>query len=293
MTIVSLVPSATSATLPIRAAYDQVLAEIRAVPDSLLMPITVDIPSTVTKALGAWREIRALREEISGLPKFDLAAFDKLETYALALAHANTRYLAASEPLAPLSELFDEAVKRRETLASDAQALAQRGLLNGQKLKDLKGAVGYKNVAQDLLTLAELVRANYPSLAGKTAVTVEELDRVEVLAYQVLDAVGERDQGPAVVAESNDLRQRAFALFGRTYEQARRAIAYLRFEQGDLDDIAPSLFARSGTRKRSESEEAPPEAPVAPGAGSAQGTSAQPPASAPVGLPGSDPFGRP
>jgi hypothetical protein len=278
----------TSEELRFRHAYEQVLPEIEAVPTESLMAITVDITSAVTKVLGSLPQIREHREQVALLPRFDVAAFDKLETYALAAGFANTRHLAAAEPVAPLAELFDEAVKKRETLLIDATALAHRNLLNGQRLKELKGSSGYKNVAQDLLTLAETIRPSLDAIATKTAVTVEDLNRAEILADRILVAVGEREEGPASASQTAEIRQRAFTLFARTYEQARRAIGFVRFDEGDADDIAPSLFAGKASPKKKPEPELPAPLPTAPVAAPTNGHL---PAVA-AGLPGSDPFGR-
>jgi hypothetical protein len=59
-------------------------------------------------------------------------------------------------------------------------------------LKDLKGPLGYKNQAFDLLTLLTMGREAWPRIQGKTAVTSAELDEAETLADQLLTAVGER-----------------------------------------------------------------------------------------------------
>lgn len=43
------------------AAYERLLPEIDALPANALVVINIDVPSAVTSALGAWREISALR----------------------------------------------------------------------------------------------------------------------------------------------------------------------------------------------------------------------------------------
>jgi hypothetical protein len=57
----------------------------------------------------------------------------------------------------------------------------------------------------------------------------------------------------------------------RTYDEVRRLVAYFRWEEGDADELAPSLFAGRARKKNDEAELAsvPPvtngAAPVAPG----------------------------
>jgi hypothetical protein len=68
-------------------------------------------------------------------------------------------------------------VEKRDLFAADCTALAARQLIDAQRLKELKGTVGYKNQAFDLLTLIALMRENWQKIQGKAAVTLEELDQ--------------------------------------------------------------------------------------------------------------------
>lgn len=96
--------------------------------------------------------------------------------------------------------------------------------------------------------------------------------------------------------EANALeRQQAYTLFVNAYDQIRRAISFLRWDQGDADEIAPSLF---GGKKRRAATEAEPPVDSAPtpttGAAAATGpvvnAAGAGGTTAAVGLPGSDPF---
>jgi len=278
------------------AAYDRLLPEIDALPASALVVINIDVPSAVTSAIGAWREISTLRSELAAkLKDFDLAQFDKLEAYALATGHAHALYMAASAP-AGLTQLSEEVAKVRELLLSDAVALAKRGVFDGQKLKELKGPPGYKNIAFDLLALVAMFREKWSVLDGKTLIQPAELKAAQLLADRLISAVGEREQTPVQAVDAAERRQRAFSLFVNAYDQARRAIQYVRWAEGDVDSIAPSLYSGRGNSnvRRRGAEGTEPVAPVpvvqvqAPvavnggGAGSPQ---------APVaGLPGGAPF---
>jgi len=303
MAIDTTLESAPATTTPaavtvprFRDAYQRLSDEIRGVPDSALLTINVDIPSAVTTALGALPEIRALRARIvSELPTLDIARFDKIEDYTLAVAHAHSLYLVASAPVESVAALSEVAAKSRELLFSDATALARRGLLDAQRLKELKGPNGYRNLAFDLLALAAMLRENWARISAKTAVDLTELDQAETVADRLLTALGEREQGPSSVAVSSEMRQRAFTLFVTAYDQARRAVSHLRWEERDIDSIAPSLYAGRGSARRRQSDlEAPTSTPAAQTQAPAVGTPATyaspaVPAVAP-GLPGSDPF---
>jgi hypothetical protein len=89
------------------------------------------------------------------------------------------------------------------------------------------------------------------------------------VAAHLLGLTGQKDQSPVVVAAAADMRKRAFTLFSRAYDDARRAIIFLRWHKEDADTIAPSLYAsRGGSKKKSNAEESIP----APAASSVQTT---------------------
>jgi hypothetical protein len=286
-------------------AYNVALPDMLALKESELAHLNLDIPSAVTTTLGAWKEISQFRDQVSRLPDFDVASFDKLETYARAAWHAHSLFLAASEPAVPLQALGDKAVVARQTLLSDATALAHRGLVDGERLKDLKGPIGYKNVAVDIGMLVALLRERWTALEGKTPLTTAELNQANALAEKLVTAVGVREQAPVVVAAATDRRVRAYSLLLKTYDEARRAVAFLRWKKQDVDAIAPSLYAgRQNANHRGRDAAGRPGEPTTTAATSTKepGTVVTAPAaprpSAPastqvaVGFPGSDPFGK-
>lgn len=127
---------------------------------------------------------------------------------------------------------------------------AKRGLISAESLQKLKGPNGFKNVQTDLQILVHVFRANWANVTGKCATTETELARAEKLVSWLIQAVGLREQGPAEIAKSADLRVRAFTAFSRAYSDVRRAIAYVRWNEGDVDTIIPSLYQGRGGRKK-------------------------------------------
>ena len=184
----------------------------------------------------------------------------------MALSHANTLYLLATQPPDAVQALVEEGTSLRETLLTDATALARRGLINNNRLQDLKGAVGHKNVAVDLQVLTTLFRESFAEVEGKCATTVVELNRAESLAASILRAVGLKEQGTVLIAATSDIRTRALTLLLRVYESARRAVGYLRSEQNDADTIAPSLYAGRNNPKKKTGPDVPQPLKPAPSA---------------------------
>ncbi len=292
-------PVATSASeLRLRQAFEATRAERDALDPKSLRHITLDVPSAIVTVFGCIPELRALKPQMAGMPFVDPDVFDKCEQYALALAHAHRQFVIASQPSEPIAEMTEALKVLRERIYLDATALAQRGLVDAEGLRALTGTNGSKNTAFDVFALVELVRGSWSRIQGKTPITLDELDRAEVLAERLANALGKREQGQSTVPETSQARQRAYALFVSTYDAARRVVTFLRWNEGDADTIAPSLWKGRGSRP-GRSDTAPDPAPdgtVSPanqpavGGGAAPdapATGAQPAAS---GLPLSAPF---
>ncbi|HEY5958566.1 MAG TPA: hypothetical protein VIV60_18520 [Polyangiaceae bacterium] len=268
----------TNSTTPrFRDAFVRLTNDIRAVPEEQYLQINVDVASSVTTILGAWPEIRNMRAELlQYMPNFDIAILDHLESYALALGHAQTLYQTATAPSASLIALGTETEKVREVFLAEIKMQMARGLIDAAATKDLKGVNGYKNVAFDVFALSNILRNNWTKIAGRTSVTTDELDAAEVLADKLVTAVGEREQAPTTAAEAVRDRQGAYTLLMNAYDEVRWAIGYLRRKEGDIEDIAPSLYLGRGSGKKKEEKNPQPIAPTAPTAPTTTTTTTQP-----------------
>jgi hypothetical protein len=181
-------PSATddaALELPTEAAFTELLPEMSAVPDDQLTALNVDVVEVVTLVLGVLPKLRALRPEIQQLPFFDLARFDRLEKYALALNHAHTRYRSTLPSRGNVAELGKELALVRDRLYSNAMSLADFGLLDGNLLKDCKTVTGYRAKVTDVFTLVAVFKQSWSQVMGKTPVTLEALSDAGTRAENV------------------------------------------------------------------------------------------------------------
>jgi hypothetical protein len=120
----------------------------------------------------------------------------------------------------------------------------------------IRQGAGHLDTANDLVELSMLFRDERATLAGKTQVTDAEAERADELGFLIIDALGQRDVGTdglSAPAKHEEDRLKAFWLFHNTYEESRRAMAFVRWYEGDADLLVPSLF--SGRRRRSTTEE--------------------------------------
>ena len=224
-------------------AFDRCRAQLAAVKPEQFVPINVDVKSAVVTVLGSLEEIKGLRAEMATLAKTDLALVDALEDYALSTQEANARYGYAAAPSPAVAVFHEEALKLRETLRLTAQIAAHHGLIGEERLAGFKGLAGYKNVGNEVYGYATMLLEFWPSLAGKVPVTEAQLLDAKKVATDLLYAVGLKEEAPAKMAEAGLARNQAFTLMMRAYDEVRRAVSYLRWAEGDADEIAPSLYA--------------------------------------------------
>ncbi len=261
-----------------RAAFEKALPLCKALPVEELLPINVDVQGAVAAGLSTLKRVMHLRDRAQALPEFDIKVFDDLETHTLATGHAHTLYQTASAEPEELRELNEEGMRLRGVLYADAVALATRKLINGERINEMKANVGYQNLAFDLMALAQVLRSNWDKISSKTAITSDDLDRAELIGDRLMNALSDRAIAPAALADVTEQRQRNFTLFVHSYSQVRRAITFLRWDENDLDQLAPSLYAGRGNsniKKKDDPTSSQPSVPSPPpAAGNAPGASA-------------------
>ena len=130
------------------------------------------------------------------------------------------------------------------------RALAARGLLDPASVQEIRTGQGNLDIANDLVALCASLGASWAKIENKTAATAEEVHRAGDLGPLLLAALGVREHGTtATPAEAADRKVRAFTLFTTADDQTRRAVCYLRWNEGDADSLAPSLYkGRGGSR---------------------------------------------
>lgn len=243
-------------------AFEMLRDEIAGVPEDRLTPINIDVEQAAVGVLGCLPDLRRLRPGIvAESPTYDMTTYDKIDVYAMAAAHAYVRHRAASVPPEDIPPLVAELTEARDQLEHDARVLARRKLLDEDRLKELRRIHGHKNLTFDALLLVAILRDSWEHIGGRTAVTLEELDRTERVVQRLARAVGFREYGTEEIAEAVITRNRAFSLFVRAYENVRRIVTFHRWHEGDGNRYAPSLYrGRGGRGKKPQKGAARPNA---------------------------------
>jgi hypothetical protein len=249
--------------------------EIAALSSSALLPIKVDISRAVSIAIGALPHLADLRPRlVAELPQHPIHITDKIGTYALAAWYAHLLTLPSTKAGGTLEVLLAEATPLREDLLVAAEALAHKKLLDPATVVTIRSGQGNLDKANDLVALAALFTQRWSHVHGKTTVALHDVERAAELGPLLLVALGAREQPGMSGSNPKDpaeQRVRAYTLFVNAYEEARRAVSYLRWHEEDVDDIVPSLFGgRKSARKAKEVEPPASEPPAEDGAAASE-----------------------
>ena len=165
--------------------------KIRKVPQDELITINIDCTYAVTIVLGAAQRWASLRPQMVRLgDAVDLALIDEAPALGYALSYANADYVRATTPSESLPALHDEGERLRELMLASKVVLEKHGLVPGKHLEELKGPVGYLNLSHDLTALVRFFRDNWAQIAGKTPLSIAEVDRASIVAGRLLTGVG-------------------------------------------------------------------------------------------------------
>lgn len=242
-------------------ALASILDVLAAMPADDLEIVNVDINAAVVTAIACVPELAPFRAEIARINPAAAEALDKLDVLARALNQAHARYLVNEGAVPEVAELSKRVVEMRALLFAEASVLVQRKLVDGEKLTQLKGIVGFRNQINDVLQLVEVLREAVANGRAGAFVNAKELDEAEAAAQALVVAMGKREQGPQRESGAADLRQRCFTLFVRSYDELRRVMSYLRWHEDDVDTLIPSLYG-GRTRKAKEEPAQPATPPV-------------------------------
>ena len=241
-------------------ALDRLRPELEAIPSEQLEPIRLDIVEAVITALGVASTAKHYREEVRvEIGEAAALNIDHMEDAARACGHAYAQHLTQMHG-ADTVQMVEELSLQRRVLLAEARSLVSQKRFSPSVLVELVGGTGQKALCLDVLQLVAAFRAEWASVSNLTAVTVAELDHVEALASALATTLGENEHAMSPVSPSADLRERAYTYFVRTYDQVRRAITFVRWDEGDADQIVPSLSA--GRTRHAAQDVAPVETPA-------------------------------
>jgi hypothetical protein len=292
-TMVGALPDTIRAALETTpaAAAERIAPELAALPDTDVAMPNVDVSASAGLALSAWSTFAPYLPQIARMQDVDAALIQKIPDYAWTLKFWNSAALYETAPSPGLTALAERGYAIRERLLGDLGALAGHGFLEATLLANFAGTSSHQKLSDDLLGLAKLVPERWEVIRGRSAITLEAAAEASDVGAKLAVAVGGRDRTPAAIAHAQKQKLRAYTLFMRAYDEARRAITFLRWHEDDGDTILPSVFTTKRSQKRREDAERPaaevPVVPTTPVEPKSSSLLATPSAKAPS----SDPFG--
>jgi len=146
----------------------------------------------------------------------------------------------------------------RAKLLMWAIPLAEMGIFSKSAIDKIREGSGLRDGAGDIMALVALYRNHWDQVRTMCGVTEEDLDRASKIGPAAFASVSRREHAPTVSPAEAALRvKKAWTLLDRYYSQCRRAIAYLRYFEGDVDEIAPNLRRNMGSPRRTPETPAP------------------------------------
>jgi hypothetical protein len=244
------------------AAFASILSEIEAVPASALRRNNLDMSRAARRGLAVAERLVPLLPELAELSKLDHHAVTSLRTRALAVLHADELVQeGGAAARTHLAVLLAEATPLRELMLSTAEVLAIAGYISRERVAVIRSGKGHVDMAVDVQALGRLYRELWPRVHDKVPVTREMVERAITLSAELQEALGIReiDEEEPLVEPAGPLhlRAQAFALFTQSYEECRRAVAYLRWHEGDAEVLVPSMYPRRGRNGAGTVDEAP------------------------------------
>lgn len=249
------------------SSYRRVAAEIEAVAPDDLPTINFDVVNGASMILGVCDRILTFRDRIARLPEFETKNVDNLKDYTVAAWYVYITNLPQPEP-AEADALITEVGTLRSKFLMWSVPLVGEGVFDQGAIDKIKEGTGFKDAASDVVAFVGLYRSNWDRCVNNCGVREADLERAALIAPRVFSIVSQREQRQTTPTGEGFTRvRRAWALPERAYDQCRRAIAYLRHTEGDMEEIAPNFRRNPGNTKPRATANAP--AVVAPSAPSA------------------------
>lgn len=246
------------------SSYLRVAPEIEAVKSDELPTINFDVVSGSSTILGVSDRILTFRDRIVRLPEFDPKNVDNLKDYTIAAWYVYITNLPQPEP-AEADALITEVGTLRSKFLMWSVPLVGEGVFDQGAIDKIKEGTGFKDAASDVVAFVGLYRANWDRCVNNCGVREADLERAALIAPRVFSIVSLREQRQTTPTGEGFTRvRRAWALPERAYDQCRRALAYLRHTEGDMEEIAPNFRRNAGnTKARTAASSPAATAPVA------------------------------
>lgn len=252
-----------SVTDTLRADFEDTREQREAIATPTRTPF--DLTNAYVVVSGALPGLRTLEPQLrAALPLFDAATLHRVDRYARAALYAQSvERSTTNTSAAHHAKLVEELEGLYARFYRNAEFLAAEGYFDAKVVANARSGTSVRDRAADLRLLAIEFAERESVLVGRTLVTRANMEHAFSVSQSVLDSLALRDNLNEAQVKAQRDRQLAAALLYQTWNEIRRAIAWLRWNEGDADKLAPSFFTSAGRRtsdssRRDESEPSNP-----------------------------------
>lgn len=228
------------------AAYQDQLPNALALPTDEIVPYRLDIDLALANVATAMTYFATIESLVSlHLPKENLTALQSLPPLALAVKYAALQVEQDVPSESEVSQKTTLGWSLRAILLPVAKGLAAVGLLPAEQVAAIATGRGSRDMAEDNVQLVNLFRTNAAAIAGKHAVTDEQLEQAAVVGTFLMQHLRPKNAPPekaALPSATVDARNRLATLLVRRYERLQAVAHY--FAGADWEDHVPALMSR-------------------------------------------------
>lgn len=259
---IEFVPTAAS-----HVAYEMHKVRIRTRARSPLVPLIVNVPYACSVLLTCAGNCQRFLDDIAReTPNIDVERLRGLESEVHAVQHSHAKVLVKSQPPKAVEERTKKCIDVRRVLNAERELMVVRGLLPEDAV-ELHGTVSPVLVATDIRAISALFRRHWDK-AEVVVGSLSRLDEADAAADALDEAVAESKEQQEDKAEAEKERNAALWIAYETQQELYRGVQFVRFYDGDVDALVPSIFdtsslaARKPEKARSPEEVAPAPAPA-------------------------------
>jgi len=252
-------PTPADASALDRHAFDRTTARRAAMKPEDAPTFGLDAFAAAGKAIAIGQRVAPYRAAMILLPGFEVAHLDCLEDYARALRFVHTEILRRVQRAKVLPVLEEEGKALRRLMLSYADGLSIKKLFSEELITRVREGTGYADLVEDLNILAqEFLALPAAWTAPGSLVTRPEIERASEIAHQINVATAKTAEIDLSQTALLDERRKVAGLLLEAHSEILRAITYLRWKEGDADELVPTLYSGSKGRRAAKPAEGVP-----------------------------------
>ncbi|WP_437591114.1 hypothetical protein [Sorangium sp. So ce1000] len=218
--------------------------------------VLVNVKRGVAAVCGTRKQAQAVSEH---LPKVPLKEVLQLPDIARALLFASREALPRAASPKEIERALQEISGPREDLLTQAELFARRGLLDKERVAQIRAGTGKYDMARDGMELAALFTRQAGALKGLHPFSREEIEKLgrtsEWLLENLTPAGARVEVKKKERSSAEDARDRLWTLIVLRHQHLRRIGYY--FHGDDFEQITPRLLARVQSTQGGEQQQDP------------------------------------